>query len=301
MTSSESKETVKNFRRTFDRTKSIALAHDVMASAEHIRTRASVANFYTNECCDVEEYKRERSDVSISKELPGVDRTSPEIARPDSSSLVRKTRTISSKSSKVETDSTLAFSVSSSSDPANAESDGIKGENNNNAIEFHNEKIQQNGTKYNESCTSRNTTPDVKENGIQRPPGISSGVSFSVANDQGIPGIQSNQYGGENPYKRRQSVIAVVAKSKVAAPNRIRLYTRDLLLYLMIANACMWVFWSLDGIAFHLLTYPKKYYDFEGDSPSNNVWTTINMICLPLSIFFRMHSSACLFEVWSFA
>lgn len=91
-----------------------------------------------------------------------------------------------------------------------------------------------------------------------------------------------------------QHQFKVVAETKVAQPDKSRLLLRNVLVFLVISNACLWMFWSLEGTAFIVYTYPYEYY-------SSSVWTTIAMICRPLSIFFRMHSAACLFEIWSFA
>nr|XP_039254775.1 proton channel OTOP2-like [Styela clava] len=95
-----------------------------------------------------------------------------------------------------------------------------------------------------------------------------------------------------------QPVPRYVERPRIAAPNKIRLRIRNTVMFLLIANACVWFFMSLEGTAFKLYTYPYRYY---GRNPPRNVWQTASMICLPLSIFFRMHSCACLFELWAFA
>lgn len=102
--------------------------------------------------------------------------------------------------------------------------------------------------------------------------------------------------------KHRPSTIALVAKTRVTVPDSLRLWIRDIIMFLLISNACMWVFLSLQSTAFELHTYPEVFFDESRSATSqSNTWTAITMACLPLSIFFRMHSSACLFEVWSFA
>lgn len=88
--------------------------------------------------------------------------------------------------------------------------------------------------------------------------------------------------------------LTVVAKTKVATPYGTRLKIRNIVMFLLVANACMWIFWSLEGTAFILYPWPSQYYE-------GKTWNTILSTCLPLAIFFRMHSSACLFEIWSFS
>ena len=88
--------------------------------------------------------------------------------------------------------------------------------------------------------------------------------------------------------------IKVIAKERLAPPDQKRKFLRDILMFLLISNACLWVFLSLEGTAFDVQSYQDDYY-------GAILWTIISMICRPLNIFFRMHSAACLFEVWSFA
>uniref|UniRef100_H2XW37 Uncharacterized protein n=1 Tax=Ciona intestinalis TaxID=7719 RepID=H2XW37_CIOIN len=96
------------------------------------------------------------------------------------------------------------------------------------------------------------------------------------------------------PPKSLAKSVKIVAETKIPDPNKTRLMLRDIIMFLLIANACLWMFWSLEGTAFVIYTYPYVYY-------GHSAWTTIAMVCKPLLIFFRMHSAACLFEMWSFA
>uniref|UniRef100_H2YZ42 Uncharacterized protein n=1 Tax=Ciona savignyi TaxID=51511 RepID=H2YZ42_CIOSA len=101
----------------------------------------------------------------------------------------------------------------------------------------------------------------------------------------------------ENPEREtnnKKSIIKVVSQSKVSQPRGGRLVLREVSMFLLIANACLWMYMSLDGTAFSLYLYQSQFF-------GASVWTTILMICRPLSIFFRMHSAGCLFEIWSFA
>ena len=90
------------------------------------------------------------------------------------------------------------------------------------------------------------------------------------------------------------STMRVIAQDKITPPGRRRRQLRDVIMILLASNFCLWVFMSLEGIGFDVKLYQDAYY-------GSQVWTIISMICRPLNIFFRMHSAACLFEVWSFA
>lgn len=96
--------------------------------------------------------------------------------------------------------------------------------------------------------------------------------------------------------KRSGSVdqSSTVSEATVARPDMLRLRLRDTIMFLILSNVCLWIFQSLEGTAFSLHTYQLEFF-------GKSAWTTILMICRPLSIFFRMHSAGCLFEVWSYA
>lgn len=89
-------------------------------------------------------------------------------------------------------------------------------------------------------------------------------------------------------------IVKIVSETRVARPDGLRLYLRDIIMFMLISNACLWMFMSLEGVAFNVHAYQSIFF---GDS----AWTTIHMICRPLNIFFRMHSAGCLFEMWSFS
>jgi len=90
------------------------------------------------------------------------------------------------------------------------------------------------------------------------------------------------------------TVIRVVSETKVSHPDKLRLWLRDVIMFLLISNACLWAFMSLDGTAFAIEEHQASFY-------GTSAWTTIVMICRPFNLFFRMHSAGCLFEMWSFA
>ena len=91
-----------------------------------------------------------------------------------------------------------------------------------------------------------------------------------------------------------QKVLKIVSEMHVARPDQLRFYLRDVMMFLLGANACLWLFMSLSGTAFSVYQYESEFF-------GSSAWTTITMICRPLGIFFRMHSAGCLFEMWSFA
>ena len=91
-----------------------------------------------------------------------------------------------------------------------------------------------------------------------------------------------------------QKVLKIVSEMHVARPDQLRFYLRDVMMFLLDANACLWLFMSLSGTAFSVYQYESEFF-------GSSAWTTITMICRPLGIFFRMHSAGCLFEMWSFA
>jgi len=92
----------------------------------------------------------------------------------------------------------------------------------------------------------------------------------------------------------KHSILKIVSETRVARPDKMRRWLRDIIMFLLITNACLWAFMSLDGTVFTVYYYQSVFY-------GTSAWTTIVMICRPLSIFFRMHSAGCLFEMWSFA
>ena len=104
----------------------------------------------------------------------------------------------------------------------------------------------------------------------------------------------SNEGSVETNNEYKQTIFKIVSEMHVARPDTLRLYLRDVMIFLLGANACLWLFMSLEGTAFAVFLYGTEFF-----GPS--AWTIIKMLCRPLSIFFRMHSAGCLFEMWSFA
>ena len=86
----------------------------------------------------------------------------------------------------------------------------------------------------------------------------------------------------------------ILSKMHMARSDYLRCYLRDVMIFLLGANACLWLFMSLNGAAFTIYQYESDYF-------GSSAWAIITMLCRPLSLFFRMHSAGCLFEMWSFA
>ncbi|XP_064628449.1 proton channel OtopLc-like [Lineus longissimus] len=67
---------------------------------------------------------------------------------------------------------------------------------------------------------------------------------------------------------------------------------REAVVLLLLLNLAMWVLYSFEihGGLLHLMatTHPSKA----------NEWIFMTMLCKPLAIFFRFHSTTCLYEIW---
>ena len=95
-----------------------------------------------------------------------------------------------------------------------------------------------------------------------------------------------------NDYK--ETIMKIVSEMHIARPDALRFRLRDVMIFLLGANASIWLFMSLNGTAFKIFQFESEFF---GQVP----WTIITMIYRPLAIFYRMHSAGCLFEMWSFA
>ena len=87
---------------------------------------------------------------------------------------------------------------------------------------------------------------------------------------------------------------SVLSVASVARPDFLRSRLRAVIMFVLIANVCLWMFQSLDGTAFQIHSFESEFFGASS-------WTIVQMICRPLYIFFRMHSAGCLFEMWSYA
>ncbi|CAG9762035.1 unnamed protein product [Ceutorhynchus assimilis] len=66
---------------------------------------------------------------------------------------------------------------------------------------------------------------------------------------------------------------------------------RELIIFLMISNLAMW---SINTLEKNKAEFRPTHLNFFGDWG----WTIITHISMPLAIFYRFHSTICLFEVW---
>jgi hypothetical protein len=71
-----------------------------------------------------------------------------------------------------------------------------------------------------------------------------------------------------------------------------RVPIRNICLFLVLANACLWFFLSVEGSAFPFLSHEYNFY-------GHMSWTIITKLATPLEIFFRMHAAGCCFDIWS--
>ena len=88
--------------------------------------------------------------------------------------------------------------------------------------------------------------------------------------------------------------LKIVEKIRIAKPDASRRKLREVLMFLVISNASIWGFLSLDKTLFTTLAYQYDYF-------GHGVWTTVTAVTTPLSIFLHMHSAAIFFELWSYA
>ncbi|XP_066253946.1 proton channel OtopLc-like [Euwallacea similis] len=69
---------------------------------------------------------------------------------------------------------------------------------------------------------------------------------------------------------------------------------RELIIFLMVANMAMW---SISTLEKSRAEFQPNHLKFFGDW----AWTIITHISMPLAIFYRFHSTICLFEIWKTA
>lgn len=69
---------------------------------------------------------------------------------------------------------------------------------------------------------------------------------------------------------------------------------KELITFLIIANMAMW---TINTLAKNRADFRQTHLMFFGDW----AWTIITHISMPLAIFYRFHSTICLFEIWKTA
>ena len=78
-------------------------------------------------------------------------------------------------------------------------------------------------------------------------------------------------------------------------PTRIRIILRDIMVFLVMCNTCLYVFLSLShGTVFSVYFYANEYF-------GHSAWTTLASVTAPFSIFLKLHFAACFFEIWSYS
>lgn len=75
-------------------------------------------------------------------------------------------------------------------------------------------------------------------------------------------------------------------------PSKFRILFRDSIMFLILINASLWVFYSFNGTIY-------KVDRLESDFYGVTTWVTIRSVANPFAIYFKMHLAACLFEVWT--
>jgi len=108
-------------------------------------------------------------------------------------------------------------------------------------------------------------------------------------------GSSASQFSQEMPSLPQYQLTADrYQPSFTPSPSKIRIVLRDLLMFLVIANMSLWLLTSLNGTAFTVYPYQALYF-------GSRVWVIITSITAPFCIFLKLHSSICLFKIWSFA
>ena len=77
-------------------------------------------------------------------------------------------------------------------------------------------------------------------------------------------------------------------------PRKNRIVLRDIMMFLVISNSCLWMLLSLNGTAYKVYSYQSEYF-------GHSAWTTLSSVTAPLTIFLKLHFAACFFEIWSYS
>ena len=79
-----------------------------------------------------------------------------------------------------------------------------------------------------------------------------------------------------------------------SVPRKKRIVLRDIMMFLVISNSCLWMLLSLNGTAYKVYSYQSEYF-------GHSAWTTLASVTAPLTIFLKLHFAACFFEIWSYS
>ncbi|XP_063913900.1 proton channel OtopLc-like isoform X2 [Zophobas morio] len=69
---------------------------------------------------------------------------------------------------------------------------------------------------------------------------------------------------------------------------------RELLTFLIVCNVAMWIMQTFEVKSHSLQDHRQEYYGEE-------LWTIISHLCVPLTMFYRFHSSVCIVDIWKYA
>ncbi|XP_060530512.1 proton channel OtopLc-like [Cylas formicarius] len=89
-------------------------------------------------------------------------------------------------------------------------------------------------------------------------------------------------------------MIDGMARSSNTKENRQKKPGRELVTFLIICNIAMWLMQTFEVKSHGLDQYRQEYY-------SKELWSIVGHVCLPLMMFYRFHSSACLGDIWKYA
>ncbi|XP_041973021.1 proton channel OtopLc-like isoform X2 [Aricia agestis] len=90
-----------------------------------------------------------------------------------------------------------------------------------------------------------------------------------------------------------QTIFLIDGMRRCSNTKKLRRYKpgRDAVMFLLIANVCMWLF---NTFSFKSPESVDERYEFYGKV----LWTILGHVTLPLMMFYRFHSSVCLADIW---
>ena len=134
-------------------------------------------------------------------------------------------------------------------------------------------------------------------------PAFSGGVSNPAAETEenstmpNPPAILLNQH-QENASVSKSTWSSYDLDNKslnLSQPAPVRIILRDIMVFLVMCNTCLYVFLSLShGTVFSVYFYASDYF-------GHSAWTTLASVTAPFSIFLKLHFAACFFEIWSYS
>ena len=96
---------------------------------------------------------------------------------------------------------------------------------------------------------------------------------------------------------RRDDVIPACSQGQklegTTEQRRVRVHLRDLFMFLLILNWCIWLLRALQGSVFEIHPYASIYF-------RPNAWNVMTSLTGFLTGFLKLHSAACMFKIWLF-